>query len=356
MNSVYKRYIFIAALIALICAGVILNFAVRITDEIDRVNAYAAENGNLKNFDFGMLSCYIEDTETDKEGRITESMVYPDFTSVMHQCIRNDGSGIWAPMLAIMIVLLYKHERSSATADFCAVLPVKSRNKFIVKLLCAAAVVAAMVLANLVSIYMFNARVDACNATCQILNMDSIYPIELDLKNIVVIPFLSKMTTAAFMLFLAECTGRAYLPPCIAVLAVYALAGAFGGFYNYLDFYFNIKTSLNLFRAIALNYSGYVENYGWWVSLCGTLIFSLWGLFLSGRGDMSRRGRVFRFRWTERLTMACIVVCAALCSFEVMYLFEFNYSVSAGAAAVIMAVVGVTAYFVSKRVILLLGR
>lgn len=355
MNSVYKRYIFIAALAAIICAGMLLNFAVRLTGEIDKINTYVAENGNADGFDFELVSCYTEDRVVYKSA-VYEPQVYPDFNFVMHQCIRNDGSGIWAVIIAVMVVLLYRYERSGATADFCAVLPVKSRNKFIVKLLCVAAAVAAMVLANLISIYMFNARVDACNATCQILNIESIYPVEPDLKNIVVIPFLSKMTTAAFMLFLAECTGRAYLPPCIAVLAVYALAGAFGGFYNYLDFYFNIKTSLNLFRAIALNYSGYVENYGWWVSLAGTLIFSLWGLFLSGRGDMSRRGRVFRFRWTERLTMACIVVCAALCSFEVMYLFEFNYSVSAGVAAVIMAAVGVTAYFVSRRVILLLGR
>lgn len=355
MNSVYKRYISIAALAAVLCAVVLLNYAIRVVNELDRINTYVAENGNANDYSFDILSCYIEEGKSDN-GEALETQVYPDFNYAMHQCIRNDGNNIWAVIAAVMAVLLYKYERGGATADFCAVLPVRSRNKFIVKLFCVAAAAAAMVLANLISIYMFNARVDACNATCRILNIESIYPIEIDLMNVAVIPFLSKMTAAAFMLFLAECTGRAYIPPCIAVLAVYALAGALGGFYNYLDFYFNIKTSLNLFRAVALNYSGYVESYGLWVSLCGTLIFSLWGLFLSGRGDMSRRGRVFRFRWTERLTLVCIVVCAALCSFEVMYRFELNYSIGAGAAAVIMAVVGVTAYFVSRRVILLLGR
>jgi hypothetical protein len=165
-----------------------------------------------------------------------------------------------------------------------------------------------------------------------------------------------KLCTISIFLFLAEVTNRAYLAPCIYILALFAVMGAIAGLYSYADFYFNASLHFrtNILRDIYYSDTGELIGAGI-LSVIAALI-GLWGLFLSGRGDLSRKGSIFRFKWVESIAMLCIVVCAAFCSFEFMCLWELNYSVGAVASALIMLFVGAVAYFVSRRISLVLGR
>ena len=86
------------------------------------------------------------------------------------------------------------------------------------------------------------------------------------------------------------------------------------------------------------------------------MVWVLWALYLSGRGDMSRKGKVFRFQWAQWLALACITVCAVFCTFEIIWLAELNYILSAGMSLVALLIAGAFAFFVSRCVIIWLGR
>lgn len=351
MNSVYKRYCIITLIAMLVCVGTAVSTATGLIKEIDKVNVYAAEYGHINDLKLDRLSWYI----TDSEGAAEH--IYPDFDFAGEQIRENDGEAIWLIALVIMVAMLYLYERGSATSDFCAVLPVKQRSRFIVRLACVLVVPLVLMLVNIWSVHLFNTRVDACNITCKVMEMEKVYPVELTAAALWS-GFFSKAVLGTILLLLAEFTGKVYLPPCILVLAFYAIAGSISGIYNYLNFYFNIELNISFLRFIALNYFGFASDSQQSIVFLTavTIVNALWGLFLSGRGDMSRRGRVFRFKWVENIAMVCIVICAMLCSFVLMFVFELNYIVGAGVAAFIMIIVGIAAYFICRRIILLLGR
>lgn len=352
MNSVYKRYFIITIAALLFCTVAMISNVRNIVGEIDRVNAYVAENGSTKGFVSEGLSFYI--TESDGE---REDMQYPEFDYAGQQCRDNDGGSIWWVVLTLAVAMFYLYERGSSTADFCAVLPVRKRGMFTVKLLGLTVIALVVFALNIWSVYQFNLRVDACNETCRALQMELVYPLDYNLPAMFN-SFTGKLCTVSLFLLLAELTGRSYLPPCIFILAMYAVAGSISGFFNYFNYYFDI--SYDVFRYGILNfrriYFGVEYTTGIVMNLLIALVFALWGFFLSGRGDISRKGSIFRFKWAENMAVLCIVVCAALCSFAIIYIFELHYQLNWVAAALIMAFSGALAYFVTGRIILLLGR
>ena len=355
MNSVYKRY-FIITLIVLLVSGVIIVYnSHKLFNEIDEVNAWAEEKGNLKDFDFGQLGVYI--SSVDEEG---ENLNYPDFHYSRDDIVDSNGIyGIWAVAVSIMLMLFYLYERSSLTADFCAVLPVKSRSKFLVKAACFLLVAVVFMLLEMWNVMEFNQRVAACNETYSILGVteETVCAIEMYPSGEIMM-LLQKLSLVAVLLLLAELTGKVYLPVCIWVLGVFAMAGSLAGLYEYFIFYYNYDV-FSLIADVSL-YAlrhGYFSEYIYTAVLAGiTLICTLWALFLSGRGDMSRKGRVFRFAWAQWIALACITICAALCTFEVIWLSELNYALSAGMSLIAMLIVGIIAFFVARRVIFWLGR
>lgn len=351
MNSVYKRYCIITLIVLLFSCGIMVNNGLRLFNEIDRVNAYAAENGSVEDFDFNELVCYMYSSEETEE-----DMYYHDFRYGRDSLPQS--SGTWTVAAAILVMMFYLYERSPLTADFCAVLPVKSRSKFLVKAGLIALVALVLMAVELWVVQGYNQRVAACNETYSILGVTdetvsaiTIYPLtEVRL-------LFQKLSFAAVLLLLAELTGKVYLPVCIWVLGMFAVLGSLGGLYQYCILYFNYDI-FNIFDGIApVLRDGYVTEYIFTAGLTGiTLICTLWGLFLSGRGDMSRKGRVFRFAWAQWIALACITVCAAFCTFEVIWLSELNYVLSAGMSLAAMLIMAVIAFFVARRVIFWLGR
>jgi hypothetical protein len=320
------------------------------------------DNGTTYGFRFDKLASYRRSIDEEAENMSftnekDATTTYPDFYGVSVQCKYNTGDSQWYVALAILTALFYLHEKSSNTADFCAVLPIKKRNTFAFKFGLLAIIAVAMLAVNVWSIYMYNARVPACNETYAILglNDENMSVIGYNVPSLL-LGLTEKLCTVSIFLFLAEVTNRAYLAPCIYILAVFAVMGTIAGLYSYADFYFNVSLHLrtNILRDIYYTDTSALIGAG--ILAVIAVLIGLWGLFLSGRGDLSRKGSIFRFKWVESIAMPCIVVCAVFCSFELMYLWELHYSVGAVASALIMLFVGAVAYFVSRRISLVLGR
>lgn len=354
MNSVYKRYFIITLIVLLVSGGIIVNNSLKLFNEIDSVNAYAAENGSVDDFDFRQLGVYMGSSD---EGE--RELYYPDFHYSRDNIVDSPGIyGIWAVAVSIMLMMFYFYERSTLTADFCAVLPVKSRSKFMVKAACFVLVAVVFMLLEMWDVMEFNQRVAACNETYSILGVteETVYAIEMyPLGEIMML--MQKLSLAAVLLLLAEMTGKVYLPICIWVLGIFAVAGSLAGLYEYFMVYFNYDIFSIPDSVTYVLRDGYLAEYIYTAVLTGiTLVCTLWALFLSGRGDMSRKGRVFRFAWAQWISLACIAVCAVFCTFEVIWLSELNYVLSAGMSLAAMLIVGVIAFFVARRVIFWLGR
>lgn len=355
MNSVYKRYFIITFIMLFVSGSIIVNNSLKLFNEIDSVNAYAAEKGSVEDFDFRQLGVYMGSSD---EGE--RELYYPDFHYSRDNIVDSNGIyGIWAVAVSIMLMMFYFYERSPLTADFCAVLPVKSRSKFLVKAVCFVLVAAVFMLLEMWNVMEFNQRVAACNETYSILGVteETVYAIEMyPLGEIMML--MQKLFFAAGLLLLAEMTGKVYLPICIWVLGTFAVAGSLAGLYEYFYVYYNynVFSLIDGVSVYALRY-GYLSEYIYTFALTGiTLVCTLWALFLSGRGDMSRKGRVFRFAWAQWIALACITVCAVFCTFEVIWLSELNYVLSAGMSLAAMLIVGVIAFFVARRIIFWLGR
>lgn len=355
MNSVYKRYFIITFIMLFVSGSIIVNNSLKLFNEIDSVNAYAAEKGSVEDFDFRQLGVYMGSSD---EGE--RELYYPDFHYSRDNIVDSNGIyGIWAVAVSIMLMMFYFYERSPLTADFCAVLPVKSRSKFLVKAACFVLVAAVFMLLEMWNVMEFNQRVAACNETYSILGVteETVYAIEMyPLGEITAL--MQKLFFAAALMLLAEMTGKVYLPVCIWVLGTFAVAGSLAGLYEYFYVYYNynVFSLIDGVSVYALRY-GYLSEYIYTFALTGiTLVCTLWALFLSGRGDMSRKGRVFRFAWAQWIALACITVCAVFCTFEVIWLSELNYVLSAGMSLAAMLIVGVIAFFVARRVIFWLGR
>ena len=352
MNSVYKRYFIITFIMLFVSGSIIVNNSLKLFNEIDSVNAYAAEKGSADEFDFRQLGVYIGASD---EGE--REIYYPDFHYSRDKIA--DSNGIWVVAVSIMLLMFYLYERSTLTADFCAVLPVKSRSKFLVKAVCFALAAAVFMLLEMWNVMEFNQRVAACNETYSILGVteETVYAIEMyPLGEITAL--MQKLFFAAALMLLAEMTGKVYLPVCIWVLGTFAVAGSLAGLYEYFYVYYNynVFSLIDGVSVYALRY-GYLSEYIYTFALTGiTLVCTLWALFLSGRGDMSRKGRVFRFAWAQWIALACITVCAVFCTFEVIWLSELNYVLSAGMSLAAMLIVGVIAFFVARRIIFWLGR
>ena len=354
MNSVYKRYFIITLIVLLVSGGIIVNNSLKLFNEIDSVNAYSAENGRVDDFDFRQLGVYMGSSD---EGE--RELYYPDFHYSRDNIVDSNGIyGIWAVAVSIMLMMFYFYERSTLTADFCAVLPVKSRSKFMVKAACFVLVAVVFMLLEMWNVMEFNQRVAACNETYSILGVteETVYAIEMyPLGEIMML--MQKLSLAAVLLLLAEMTGKVYLPICIWVLGIFAVAGSLAGLYEYFMVYFNYDIFSIPDSVTYVLRDGYLAEYIYTAVLTGiTLVCTLWALFLSGRGDMSRKGRVFRFAWAQWIALACITVCAVFCTFEVIWLSELNYVLSAGMSLAAMLIVGVIAFFVARRVIFWLGR
>lgn len=352
MNSVYKRYFIITFIMLFVSGSIIVNNSLKLFNEIDSVNAYAAEKGSVEDFDFRQLGVYMGSSD---EGE--RELYYPDFHYSRDKIA--DSNGIWVVAVSIMLMMFYFYERSPLTADFCAVLPVKSRSKFLVKAACFVLVAAVFMLLEMWNVMEFNQRVAACNETYSILGVteETVYAIEMyPLGEITAL--MQKLFFAAALMLLAEMTGKVYLPVCIWVLGTFAVAGSLAGLYEYFYVYYNynVFSLIDGVSVYALRY-GYLSEYIYTFALTGiTLVCTLWALFLSGRGDMSRKGRVFRFAWAQWIALACITVCAVFCTFEVIWLSELNYVLSAGMSLAAMLIVGVIAFFVARRIIFWLGR
>jgi hypothetical protein len=160
MNSLYKSYLITALIALLICIGSMVSNVSGFLAETDSLNAYVEDNGTTDGFRLDKFKYYMR--YVDEEAETTP---YPNFDSVGTMCRDNTGDGLWYVALAILTALFYLHEKSSSTADFCVVLPIKKRNTFAFKFGLLALIAVAMLAVNVWSIYMYNARVPACNET-----------------------------------------------------------------------------------------------------------------------------------------------------------------------------------------------
>jgi hypothetical protein len=373
MNSVYKRYFVLTLVALLVLVASTVNNAGVLLREIDAANAYITEhNGSSRGFEFDKLNVYVTDGE---EGyyygtheylgmEYEKSVTYPDYSYAGMRCSENNGEGLWLVVLVILTVLFYLYERSSATADFCAVLPVKKRGMFAVKFACLVSLAVAAMAVNIWSIYAFNARVDACNAVNTLMGIDNIDA--LDYNFLYLFFKLTKMlAVTSTLMLLAEVTTRVYLPVCILGLSSFAVIGALEGLVNYLAFYLKpfsdslysrFDSAVYFIRRMRYGtaFGSYAKGVMIWLAIA--VAIALWGLYLSGRGDISRRGSVFRFRWVENTVLAGITICAPLCGYELMSLWELNYAMSAWFALLVMVVIGAAANYVARRLNLWLGR
>lgn len=351
MNSVYKRYFFITLLVLIFSCSIAVNKNIKFFGEIDRVNTYAAENGDVNAFDFRLLNIYTADNSEGETG------YYPDFDYTRYNI--TDSDGIWTVAVAILLILFYFYERSTLTADFCAVLPVKNRNKFIVKAGFIVFVAVVLTIIELWAVNAFNQRVPACNETYRLLGItdETVDMIQMFPLNEVTI-FFQKLAFGAVLILLSELTGKVYLPVCIWILGMMGILGSIFGIYEYFYIYYdiNIFSFMNDIDRYILRHEYYREYIIAAVMIFVTLACGLWAYFLSGRGDMSRKGRVFRFGWAQWIALGCITVCAVLCTFEIIYLTELNYMFSAGMSLVAMIIAGIIAFFMARRIIFWLGR
>jgi hypothetical protein len=361
MNSVYKRYFFITLIALVICIASQASTTLGIVREIDRANTYIAKNGNSDDFEYKQLGCMIIDGDStqgrylnyypeDKEGLV------PDFNYAGVRCSDNNANELYFVIAVLMTVLFYLYERSNATADFCAVLPIKKRSAFLVKLACVALVALSTYAINLWSIQQFNLRIDAIVQSCHTLGIDEISALNVNATGEPLRTLLEKASFFASLFLFAEMTTRAYLPPCLNVLAALGVTGSLSGIYQFCEYYLGFVPHIP-FLGVSARYAYYGDNsVRLWISAGLAIVFTLWAWYLSGRGDISRRGSVFRFRWVERLALLCVVICAMFCGFELMYLAELVYNMSMGVAVFFMLMLGAVAYLVGKGLILMLGR
>ena len=373
MNSIYKRYFIITLIGLLLCLGMVINKqTVNVLSAVDKTNEYVRANGTLDGLRCKGLSTVVIDGDSmhyyadlnepihTDEGKKT----LPDF---YYTAMRVNygigsygiGSNIWL-LLALMTVVFYIYERGSSTADFCASLPVRRRSMFLAKLAGLLVIVLAAEGARLWTVMQYNIRLDDCIQTLKILGMDSKYIAENVISidtGIRVNNMLSIALSASVLLLLAELTGKAYLPPCIFVLAVLAVAGSLAGLKGFIKNYSGFIPDKGVVIGIReIKHGINTSQRGIVILLVLFAVSALWGLFISGRGDISRRDSIFRFAWAEKLALVCISVCAALCSYYILSLMNLNYRLNMAAALCAMAFAGVVALFVSKRIILLLGR
>lgn len=347
MNSVYKRYLLITLLGIALMTGLAVRSRLVILAQIDAINDYVSENNTLKDFDkHNAQARYFGYYDNGKELQII-----PSFESAKSDLCHNGFSGVCAFVMSLAAAFMYLYERSAATGDFCAALPVKARSAYLMKALCLALVLLCDLLLRVWAAYIFNSRVPLCNASASALSAEPISPV--DIKGM---SFIAESTSlfeffsfGAALLFLGECTGKAYLPVCIWALASYAVAGSVSGAVNFGNYYFDLKISRELYT---LGGAGVKQ----WIDIAIGAAAFLWGLYLAGRGDMSRRDRVFRFKWVENMAMLCITLCGVLCGFEIIFIAELNYSLTLPMCFMLLISVGVGVYFAARRVILWLGR
>lgn len=346
MNSVYKRYLIITLLGILLMSGLLVRSKLVMFSQMDAINEYVAEHKSLKGFETDNKRFLYRTVVGDE----SEGEWFPYFSLMQSDICYGDFPQLCLIALSIIAVLLYLYERGNSTGDFCAVLPVRARSAYLMKALCLALVMLSCCLVRIWAIHGFNMRVPACNETTKIL-MSSDHVMDM-LMNVDIPIVLSSVyeffTLGAILLFFGECTGKAYLPVCIYVLAVYAVTGSLSGADNFLYWYFD-------FRITGSVYPDRVVARQIFEIAVGVVAF-LWGLYLAGRGDMSRKGRVFRFKWVENIAVLCVVLCGIFCGYEVIYVTEFCYSLTLPMCIMFMAVTGVVVYFVTRRIILWLGR
>lgn len=347
MNSVYKRYLIITLIGLLMMTGLIMNNKLTMLRQVDTICSYVEGNGtadglwekypNIRKH----FSCY---TVTEDEG---EEIMVPYFGNFQTRMCYDDFSGIGAIAIGLLLLFMYLYERQSSTADFCMALPVRARSAYLIKAFCLGLVVLSLCLMQLWAIYAYNVRVPVMNKVGLICEP---YKYTSDYAELPYTAVLQELRTylqfGTILLFLSECTGKVYLPIVICVLATYALFGASRGVMNFTVYYFDFDIDL---RKIEVNYEAYFDYF---VSAAAFL----WGLYLAGVGDMSRKGRVFRFKWVENVALICIVLCGIGCAYEVMALAEFNYALSLVWCLVILAVIGFAVYYIARKMIMWIGR
>ncbi len=352
MNSLYKSYIFITLIALVICTGSLVSKVNSVLRDVDRINAYVLQNGSTYGLELkNMPVTYYEETEQS-------AMAVPDFSYAGYVCSRIYVDDLWLVTLAIVTAFLYIYERSSRTADFCAVLPIKQRGRFGVKLGCLLAISVALLLINVWSVNAFNARLDACNETCKILELERVYSLDLD-KVYLASSFAERALLIGAFLFLAECTTKPYLPACILVLGLFALVGAVRGLDSYLNNMFNAHIPTPYFlRVLKYPVDGRYNSSYLLPAVKGVMavLLYIWGLFLSAKGDTARKNSVFRFKWAENTALTAVVVCAVFCSYELVCLTEINYVLNLFSSTLVMVLSGIVAYIVSRSLIIRLGR
>ncbi len=348
MNSLYKRYIYVTLIILVLSSLVFIRNARESLSIIDEINAYAAEHGEVGQLmtDNSQYAFYFDG---DK--------IVPFFDNYLSTNLYLFNMANWLLMLTLTLAFLYLPEKTSATADFYGALPIKQRHRFTVRLICILFLLIVPTLINIWSIYAYNQRIDRCNATYEILNVgENLGRIE-NTFSFIAEQFTLKLVVTAVFFLLCEITSKVYMPAVIYVIGSFAISGSREGLHDYLYNVFGLdipRLSLySLLNRLELSKGTGAECL---FCLSVSLILILLSLYLSGKGDMSRKNCLFRFKAIEQLVIIFTVIGSMLCCYEIICITDLNYLIPSIPATLIMLFTGAAAYIVSRCLILRLGR